>query len=185
MNESPEIHKHETARRQLGYTPSFKEFIHENPGIIKSLNNITSYFTNELVVHNGDVFQEGGLTATIVKTRIFEDKPFFYFKIDNGTQAFFVKSEGAPARGKGYEELLNTAKVRERIKDIPGVDVVDFELGYQDNKKGSYFVSEWKDLPRLDDYLIRSSRKEDLLIRFIYKTSRLDSIWRSGELAQS
>ncbi len=160
---SPEIHQLETENKGLAYTAEFKDFIHQNPGVIKSFNDLRGQLDDMPIedVKNGYFFQNNDLAATIVKAYIWAGQRFYYFKVEIGSQSFFVKSEGIPRRGKGYEEFSNLAKIKERIKDLPWAEVVDFQLGYQDNKSRSYFVSKWLNLPRLVEYMKTLSSKKD------------------------
>jgi len=160
MNKSPEIHQHETGNKQLAYTSEFKEFIHQNPGAVRSFEAIINR-VNGSDANRGDVFQEGDIKATVVTLRSTIREEYYFFKVEIGDKKFFVKCEKGSGL-RGYEEFSSSAEARELLKDMQDVEVVDFQLGYQDAHGNSYFVSRWQDLPTLVEYLdeLNSSRRD-------------------------
>ena len=67
-----------------------------------------------------------------------------YFKIKMGDDEYFVK-ESIVSQNPGFDEFKNTKAAREALKDIDFVEVVNAQLGYQDDRQG-WYVSRWKDL---------------------------------------
>lgn len=156
MNESV-ISQHETANRRLAYTEDFKKIISENPGVLKSFRIIEEkLFEGKLEV--GDIFIEGELKVTIIS---YEGRDYHpgahnrkkHLKVEIGSDKFFVKYlPGYFEKGLGFDEFNSLQKVKELLRDFENVEVIDFQLGYQDNKGSTYFVSKWLDYVRLMDY---------------------------------
>jgi len=162
--EQPKSYSEKTkAGKSLAYTKDFKEWIKSHLGVIavfKKLSKELIEVPNPEVNLLGKVFQEGPITATVIKAYTWDKKTWIYFKLEIDGETFFVKSEGVPYRGKGYEEFKNTQRVIDRLKEVEGVEVVNPQLGYQDKSGRTYFISKWVDLPLLKNY-IKNLQKED------------------------
>ena len=150
-----------TEHKKLAYTEDFKEWIKANPGVIEDFNQLIAKLDTIPLstiglknVQNKEVVTEGPITATIIDTYTSRfGKRYYYFKLDIGEDSFFVKSKPKTAintKGEGYDEFKSTSEAKQKIKDIPWVEVIEFQVGYQDNKGNTFFVSKWRDLPRLD-----------------------------------
>lgn len=148
------------SNKDIGYTHEFRDFIKKDPKVIadfkhlwKRLDDIRiSDLRSESVTQT---FTEGSIHARVINTYQLEEESnrVYYFQLTIGGESFFVKCEGMPFRGKGYEEYKNTSEVRERLKEIPWVDTVEFMLGYQDEEGRSLYVSKWLNLPLLNEYI--------------------------------
>ncbi|MDD5068184.1 MAG: hypothetical protein PHS53_03810 [Candidatus Pacebacteria bacterium] len=169
-SENPEIsHSKSESGRELVYANEFKQLIHENPGIIASFRKLEKeaeekYKSTELKY--GDSLEDAGLRLTAIWRRDLHpgqinvwkhplvEKSDMYFKAEIGSHAFFIKrTPGLEEDMGGVQEFFSMQRAKEKLKDFPGVEVVDFQLGYQDNNNVTYFVSKWTDGIRLDRYL--------------------------------
>ena len=67
-----------------------------------------------------------------------------YFKMSLGENAFFVKKSTATTN-PGFDEFSNTLRASEALKGLADyVEVVEMQLGYQDNQQ-SWYISKWRD----------------------------------------
>lgn len=152
--------------REIEYTPDFKEVIAQNPGALKSFLKLEKEIeekakNRKLDIENEESFSDGDVRATPVYSvfnKIYEgltyedcdvNTPADYLKVEIGDNAYFVKRDyGFHWDGSGIQEMNSLKKAKEVLKDMQGVEVVDFQLGYCDDKnRKSYFVSKWMDLP--------------------------------------
>ena len=144
----------ETETRKLGYAQEFKDWIKQNPGIIKRFLKALNSGEISKAFSANKPFQIGDITITSAE---------LYFRIRGsriklklGDKTFFIKIEKKISKHSkyqhGYEEFLSTQKAIELLEEIPNVEVCDFQLGYQDDKF-SIFVSSWIDFLRLDVYI--------------------------------
>lgn len=67
-----------------------------------------------------------------------------YMKIKKGDHSFFVKKSIA-TNNTGFNEFNNSVKVKQALKDLDDVEVVEAQLGYTDGNQ-SWFVSNWQNL---------------------------------------
>jgi len=67
-----------------------------------------------------------------------------YFRINFNGHSYFVK-KNLVTNNPGALEFNNTLKVKEILKDLDFVKVIDARLGYQDQKQ-SWYVSGWEEL---------------------------------------
>lgn len=67
-----------------------------------------------------------------------------YLKMQLGDYVFFVKKSSATTT-LGYTEFKTSHRVREALRDLGNLEVVEAQLGYADDHQ-SWFVSRWKDL---------------------------------------
>lgn len=155
-------HIAENENKRLIYSEEFKSLIKNNPGLIKSFRN----FERLLIEKRGNedlffdsVFEEGDMRITVIDKHRRNQTviPGSYLKVEIKSEIFFVKRKGGfwdRDEGLGFNEFNSLIKAREVLKDIEGVEVVDFQLGYQDEEKRiSYFVSKWIDGASMDDYI--------------------------------
>lgn len=169
--ENPLINRHETTRRQLAYTEDFKDLISRNPGIIASFRKIESEIKDKLErweLKAGDVFSEGKLTVT----NLFGESCYgSYLKAEIDDHKFFIKRiPGFNEIGLGYEEFNSIVKAKELLKDCEYAEVIDFKLGYQDDKGLTYFVSGWEDYITVEKYIATADVDEiNEIIQSIYE----------------
>lgn len=147
----------------LAYTDEFKEIIASHPHLLKDCID----FFKQMDQVSADRFQDERKEIE-VGTNIFwidsyrEDNVgdfetrgrvmTFQIKTEDG-QEFFVK---AIKRGEsGYEEIRSSEKMREMVRGLNDVKVVDYLVGYEDENGNSYFVSRWVDARHIDNYLGR------------------------------
>ena len=146
----------ETETRKLGYAQEFKDWIKQNPGVIKRFLEALNSGEIDRTLSTNKPFRIGDATITLAE--LYPNRRGPRFKLRLGDKAFFIKIEKkVPDNLKfqyGYEEFLSTQKARELLEEVPNVEVCDFQLGYQDDKF-NIFVSIWIDLPRLDIYMDR------------------------------
>lgn len=134
----------ETENRQLGYSEDFKEWIREHPGVIALFKELSNKIKeSSKPIKNWETLEHEGIKANVLKDYIWDGKRFLYLKVEVDGKKFFVKSEGVPHRGKGFTEFINSAEVQDRLKDLKA-RTIRYKLGYQDSKRGSFFVSEWE-----------------------------------------
>lgn len=152
----------------LEYTPDFKETIANNPGALKSFLKLEKEIiakekAGNLDIEGEEVFQDGVVTVTplyeyiemsnsFLKQKEYEPKGMgSYLKAELGDEKYFVKT--VPAyfdKVMGVEEFQTLKRARDVLKDFPDVEVLDFQLGYQDKDK-TYFVAKWIDFPKVDE----------------------------------
>lgn len=177
---SNNIHLRETETRKLGYTEEFKNWIHEHPGAINIFKELSEYIIGKngspLFSKNPVLFDEA--EATILVDYFWEDKRFIYLKLKIDNETFFIKSEGIPFRGKGFEEFRNTHEVKEKLKGIKA-RVIDYQLGYEDVHGKSYFISRWDDniiSMRDTEFLLRKEIKQNESLQTPEGYKRADEI---------
>jgi hypothetical protein len=180
----------ERPNREIEYTPDFKEVIAQNPGALKSFlkleNEIEESSEEVLESREEKVFEDGEVRLTplyqIIRRRniysAINGREKFnansYCKVEIGDKAYFVKTIPgyfrSPEESTGIDEYRTTNKIKELFSEIKGVEVVEPKLGYSDKDKGvSYFVSEWKDLPRIKDYISKRYNYEGLSFTDAYE----------------
>jgi len=143
--------------RELACVDEFKQVIHENPGLVASFlkfDDIAKNKFKEINLKPGYIFEEGNLKLTVV---YFSGNEFFYYNAEVGGENFFIKSfpgyHESPGESKGVEEFKSIQEAKKALVGVEGVDVVDFQFGYEDKKGHTYFVSKWADGVLLLDYL--------------------------------
>lgn len=87
-----------------------------------------------------------------------------------GNKNFFLKMEKEDVpEDAGFKEMQDTLLAKEVISSlkISGVRVIEPLLGYSDRSNRSYYISEWLNLPLLDDIIsnIRDNNKKQELTR--------------------
>ncbi len=140
-----------TEKKKLIYDTEFKEWINKNPEIIKSFKEFLKQFYSTLDedLQIGSFFQVGNLCVELLRrsNRTNHLGVFSTFKITVGRVSYFVKVEREQDVLQGFGEFKSTRHAKARLKNIPWVEVIESQLGYQDSEGRSYFVSKWKDLP--------------------------------------
>ena len=150
--------------KALAYTHEFKDLIasqeEKNPQILKRAIDII-----DSLERKGAKRTEGIISVEFLNNN--EDRCYYKVSINEGdaTENFFVKRaesvdrEGGGRRRQdgfetGFEEFLGSAKVKEKLKYLHYVEVVDYQLGYR-GPKYTYFVSKWQEQLRysLQDYI--------------------------------
>lgn len=156
-------------RREIIYTPDFKEFIHDNPGVIASFKEIEKQIEARLKDNQilpDDEFEHGDLKVSLLEFT-HPAKLGWYLKAEIAGQEFFIKRVPGFFSNKdsmGVREFESTERLAELLKenDFNDVRVVDFQIGYQNNETGNtYFVSKWLNLPRVKEYLARKLKESD------------------------
>ena len=155
MSKSPEVSPQassykESPSRELAHTEDFKNFIRENPGAIKNFLKAKDRLVNE-----GDKIDEQEMKIELILQKG-EGNPVKIYKVRLGGKTFAIKLEDRDLTGPtpygGYREFHAAEEAREKLSHIEGIEIVDFGLGYSDDHR-DYFVSEWKELPILEDYV--------------------------------
>ncbi len=156
---------------ELVHSVSFKEMIGKHRGIIGSfhslMNKINEAKETKRLMY-GDIFEEGDLKLKVIGSAgegVSEGEPVgkaIYFKAQVDKESFFIKdvpglSDGT---GRGAEEFKSLENAAKLLKGIEGVEVIDFQLGYQDTDR-TYFVSKWRDGVILGEYLTALYAKVD------------------------
>lgn len=157
MKENP----FEVPRRELEYVDEFKEVVHSHPGIIDLFKRIREKSKQE--IPNDGFWEENDIIVTPIDYKgefLLDESGGDYFKVKVDNNDYFVKCKRGYHRGKigsgGVDEANSLNLAREMIKGIANVDVVDFQLGYQDEKtQTSYFVSKWMGGVNLSHFLGR------------------------------
>lgn len=150
----------ESAFRKLKYVESFKKVVSEHPKLISSFlkykNMIKKSKNNsdQIKEENKSVEVDGIKISLVSKAYNNHETQGSYYKVETDKEAFFVKTiPGFFTNGLGQEELSSLSNAKNLLKDVIGVEVVDFQLGYDDVHNTTYFVSKWQDEGFLDDYL--------------------------------
>jgi hypothetical protein len=151
----------ESPYRKLAYIEDFKRFVTDHPETIASfrkINDEISYLEKSGNLKTGDVFEEGDLKITIIgssgdMTQKIYDTAGEHLKVEIANQKYFVKRVYGFFRSSGVQEFKSLSRAKEILKRFDDVEVVDYQLGYQDKKGITYFISKWSDGMRMDEYL--------------------------------
>jgi hypothetical protein len=160
-HEPEKIVEEQTPHKKLTYVESFKDFFSENPGVISAFLKFEkdAKYVNESGYYEVEYgasrdFNDVRITSIQKSHANAPSSPGSYFKVETKDGDFFVKTiPGFHGKGMGASELSSLSKAKGLLKDIKGVDVVDFQLGYEDDKGKTYFVSKWQDGVVFDEYL--------------------------------
>ncbi|GEM_PF-4353235 len=193
--ESPkqeEVVLKESLYRKLAYAESFKEIIVNHHGLISTFQNLENQLKEKVKKGEfllGYSIEERGLKLSPIGTSPtleehvhgygkYPGNKGMYLKVEIQGEAFFVKTKpGYLEKGKASDELLSLKKVKELLNNLKNVEVVDFQLGYQDRDR-SYFVSRWEDGITLFDFMmeqrIENSDKESQRILYNKKGNELE-----------
>lgn len=137
--------------KQLAYTPETKDFIHDNPGVMRKtldlINEVNKNFKYGSRAEDGDVSVEMKST--------WESQPTY--KITVGDKCFFLKVRDVGPNSEdqgGFDEVLDIKEAEQLLADVGNIKITNYRLGYTDKKK-KYFVSEWSDSHTMgvDEYL--------------------------------
>jgi hypothetical protein len=125
--------------KQLAYTGEAKDFIHNNPEVIRKILDLIKNVNQEPRL--GARVEDGDISVEMI--RGWDTQP--RYKIQVGSKLFFLKireiSEEAEDQG-GFYEAMDTREAETLLTGIEGIEVSRYQLGYTDRKK-KYFVSEW------------------------------------------
>ena len=161
------------SRKRFAYTLNFKEFVHAHPKMIAAFKKLESEVA--LAQHNhtarlGDVFKSEDVRITLINntgtTDFSMNNPGIYMKVDASGESFFVKRIYGYHPNKewslGVAEFESMQKAKEALKGLPKVEVVDFQIGYENGRDSTYFVSKWiEDGILLREYFKESDLNED------------------------
>jgi len=179
--------------KHLGYALEFKEEIKRYPKVLSTVLSLMksdklkkpSNYTEVSSAHENGVriifldrkypsrrgIERQGIGKLFKVT--FPDLSSYFAKVHDHQEAmnFF---------GGGYQQFSDSAFARSALKELSFVEVIDFQLGYQDEKK-AFFVAKWRDgissSYSFDSYIIllmaqgkkekaeELERKRDLLIQ--------------------
>lgn len=152
----------DSGRRELTYTEEFKKLIHDNPGVLSSFHKINDILKSKKA-EDGEVIEEQGLKITVIGSVEWDafgawQRKGYYLKAEFAGNEFFVKTVPGyykrATEGGGVEEFQSMQKARELLDGQSDIEVIDFQLGYQDTDCNvSYFVSKWVNAIGLNDYL--------------------------------
>jgi len=177
-----EIHDTTSNTRELSYSKNFKEIISRNPHaisiVLKLINQIQDQFQSDQPLYPDRMnevpsYEDRGIRVTLSPVRM---HPADFFRVDIEDKSFFVKKKG-PKSGGGTHEMKSLRSVADKIKEIKGVKVVTYKLGYSDKFGNHYFVSEWLNYPRLKEYIEKlddSQKSHDLQSRIVELESKLN-----------
>lgn len=162
--------------REIEYTPEFKDIIAQNPGSLKSFLKLEKEISESdpnPESENEKTFEDGDVKVTPLYEKISKKRDVVirdihltnYLKVEIGDQKFFVKTVPGyitrPEASTGVDEFRANKKAAEILKDIPGVKMIDAELGYRDTERNkTYFVSKWMDLPPIFEYVYKKGYLE-------------------------
>ncbi len=191
--------KTQTEKKVLVYTPQFKEWVREHPGVFSTAASIIKKLENKIPFDNlfdklnqisydrteearylkyvGTFIEEERVKVTVV---IYGGS--VTYKVEHDNQSFFVKRED-DSRGNlsvypkygGVHELLSSAQAKNLFKDLPPVEVVDFKFAFEEidpktQRKIKYFVSQWMDnIVRVGDYKAKNKKEEKFIESTIFE----------------
>jgi len=166
------LHEKRTEKRDIAYTADFKKWVEEHEGAMSAavflIEDIESKLANldkrsqayqqlNKAFWDGVSFPDHDILERVfdkdgVKVSLKVFKGSHIYKVVVGEDAFFVKREDRTRSdgvmsGKvgGYVEVKSSASAKDLLKNIEGVEVIDFKLGYENKKeKVRYFVSRWE-----------------------------------------
>lgn len=150
----------EIPKRKLEYADEFKDVVHNHPGIIDFFKRIREKSKQE--IPNGGFWEENGVVIAPVNRSgetLLDKAGSDFFKVKVDENEYFMKCKrgylnNEEVESGGVDEANSLKLAREMIKGMDNVDVVDFQLGYQDEKTNTtYFVSRWISGVKLSHYL--------------------------------
>lgn len=166
--------------RTLMYEPGFREWMREHPGALNAVRDVVKTLETLPDDKLGDKmnFDIGAIEIELHGGGEFIDKDFRYYYLKASVQddQFFIKvqthkatrSEGLKEPGTfisdGADEFKSTLSAKERLAGIDWVEVVEPLFGYHETvneRKQSYFVSKWRDLPKVYKVLREFSEQKD------------------------
>jgi hypothetical protein len=130
----------------------------------------------------GEIFKKDGVEVSL--ERVKESRVYKVKTIDG---IFFVKKEIGLRDNLpidivtgGPHEVISSAKVKEALRDEHGVEIIDFQLGFEEKQKQvRYFVARWqKGNPIcLETYLDSIEDKQELQ-RLMFRLDNIKSVIR-------
>ncbi len=152
---------YETKRAKLMRTPDFKTLIRQYPNSLSRIKDLLAQADGiNKTCSNGD------LTLTCLDIK---DKSTYY-KLQIGKEMFFLKySSGQQVqypdlylKPHGFYEMKSALRLKEALRDIPNVRVIEPQIGYSDDKR-DVIVTKWEDGMLLKDYLENIATEEQAL----------------------
>ena len=157
--------------KKLAYAEEFKQFIaeHQSEHLFERTKNLVRELLGRPSKSKGqwgwgwdeeEAISDGDISATYISRNLEAG----YFRVTYGDKKFFLKI-AFPRKEREHpwhnlkSEVLADKRARELLRDIKGVDVVDFQFGYRENDGTSWFVSEWYDLPTMAAYLEKAQEE--------------------------
>ena len=152
-----EVFQKESNYRALAYVKSFQDILVKHPRLINIFRHLEKRMKEKIYADQASVgssLEDQGVKITVIdKDPPLIKPPGSYFKVEVEGEAFFVKTvSGFYDQGDGVWELNSLNKAKNLLRNMKDVEVVDFQLGYQD-KDSTYFVSRWEEGVVLDEYL--------------------------------
>ncbi len=189
----------EHADKGLAYVENFKRLVHENPKILQrslelmdlaeghgigqrvSSNDLSVTFWGDDIIRVGYT-QEDLPFQTVDSNEEWtaeenRKKFTYFFQLDYKESSYFIKRTPIDLEYDGFSEAMASAEATENLKDVKGVQVNKFYLGFKDKRFG-YFVSEWKNLPKLGKYLGQLNRQRREIVE-AKLTERLETTKRA------
>ncbi|GEM_PF-5312822 len=163
----------EAKNKKLAYAGEFKDFVRENPGILKSVLGLIDKVDKKGDLERGVLGEIGEIEVEPIYNHGRRRRAGYLVAV--GNDKFFLKKVNAAEEelyiARGFDEALSTKAAKDILKDMPGVRVVNFQLGYQDNEN-SYFVSRWEGSPHIVE-LFRDFLNNKLWYEKIYGAGSL------------
>ena len=163
--------------RRLEYEPGFRGWMREHPGVLNAVRDTVKTLEaipddkleNEMKDKmNFDIgaidieLQGGGELSARNGFR------YYYLKASVQDEHFFIKVQTYEEEDRlirnGADEFNSTVSAKEILANVDWVEVVEPLFGYQETvneRKQSYFVSKWRDLPHANEVLYELSEKKD------------------------
>ena len=123
------------------------------------LKAIRSIFKKAENVEGRTVVDADGFSATVVQNSRFDkfgpaERYSICLKISIDGKEYLVKKRlYAPEETGGYQEFMSTMDAKKVEELFPFVQIIPARLGYTDIEGESFFISDWKDLPKYHEYV--------------------------------
>lgn len=157
------LHEVESKEKKLVYTQEAKNFIKQNPGVLREAISMIESLVNDFAKgRKTKAIKRGGFEMTFLKDKVFlehdddfDDQGYFKFKV--GKNSFFLKrqkntiEELLIKEHHGINEIKSAAEAKDLVADLPWVEVLPYFLAYRD-KKYSYYVSKWENITSVLGY---------------------------------
>lgn len=169
LPQSEEIVVRESKTRGLAYNKKFRELLQriqkEHPNIIQTFQK---GFAKAQSFDKETSFTEDGLEFTVIRNDRFGlngggGAHSVCCRVTLGDQDFLVKKRTSQSTVfGGYQEFMSTQDAQVIKKEFPFVEIVSAQLGYTDHEGESFYVSQWRNLPTLRDYLRNNKNREEV-----------------------
>lgn len=159
-------------KRHIVYTDDFKDVVKDNPGLMTQIRDILKGLEYDKDFNETNIKNINNITISRVKSTMMNR-----YKIETRGGIFFVKKTqfpGVRVGEKGFDEFKASLEAKEKLDDLPWVEVVDSQLGYKDEVAG-YFVSTWNPIfeTTLHDYLATLDKKSEEYVDLVDKVQIL------------